>query len=79
MLERGIKKIQEPRNGVQFVVSPDTREELKPLVFFDAGKFTRDDDGFTIGYHPHSGIGIVTYFHGTDLHHGDSGGEPWSD
>lgn len=70
---RGIKNIQEPRNGIQFVVYPETREELKPIVFFDAGKFTRNDDGFTIGYHPHSGIGIVTYFHGTDLHHKDSG------
>lgn len=70
---RNILKIQEPRNGIQFVVHPDVREELKPLVFFDAGKFTREDDGFKIGMHPHSGIGIITYFHGTDLHHKDSG------
>ena len=42
-------------------------------MFFDAGKFTKSDDGFTIGFHPHSGIGIITYFHGTDLHHKDSG------
>lgn len=70
---RKIKHIQEPRNDIQFVVYPETRETLKPIVFFDAGKFTREDDGFTIGMHPHSGIGIVTYFHGTDLHHADSG------
>lgn len=71
--KRGLKRIQRPRNGIQFVVDADTRKELQPLVFFDAGTFTRDDDGFTIGMHPHSGIGIVTYFHGTDLHHKDSG------
>ena len=73
MLYRKIKRIQHPRNGIQFVVDSPTIEELKPIVFFDAGKFTKSDDGFTIGFHPHSGIGIITYFHGTDLHHKDSG------
>ena len=69
---RGLKRIQQPRNGIQFVVDTATREELKPIVFFDGGKFKKEDDGFTIGFHPHSGIGIITYFHGTDLHHRDS-------
>ncbi len=70
---RGLKRIQQPRNAIQFVVDPATRAELKPIVFFDAGKFTKDNDGLHIGSHPHSGIGILTYFHGTDLHHKDSG------
>jgi redox-sensitive bicupin YhaK (pirin superfamily) len=76
METRGLLKFQEPRNGIQYVVQPEIREELKPIVFFDAGKFKRMDDGFTIGYHPHSGIGIITYFHGTDLHHKDSADHP---
>ncbi|UTW65434.1 pirin family protein [bacterium SCSIO 12643] len=76
MEKRGLLKFQEPRNGIQYIVNTDIRTELKPLVFFDAGKFTRSDDGFTIGYHPHSGIGIITYFHGTDLHHKDSADHP---
>tara|TARA_B100000809_G_scaffold123325_1_gene121451 strand:+ start:832 stop:1647 length:816 start_codon:yes stop_codon:yes gene_type:complete len=69
---RNLLKLQEPRNELQYIIYPETREELKPLVFFDAGKFTRNDNGFKIGMHPHSGIGIITYFHGTDLHHKDS-------
>mgnify|MGYP000207761188 CR=1 FL=1 len=73
MKYRKLKRIKEARNGIQFIVSQEVRDELKPIVFFDAGKFTKDDDGFTIGLHPHSGIGIITYFHGTDLHHKDSG------
>lgn len=72
-MKRGIIRIQEPKGGIQFVVDPGIREELKPIMFFDAGKFTNTEDGFDIGYHPHSGIGIITYFHGTDLHHKDSG------
>ncbi len=70
---RNIKRIQTPRNGIQFIVYPEVQEELKPFVFFDAGKFARDDGGLIIHAHPHSGIGIITYFHGTDLHHSDSG------
>ncbi len=73
MIKRGINHKQEPYNGIQFVVDEATRNELKPLVFFDAGKFSREDDGFTINFHPHSGIGIITFMHGTDLHHRDSG------
>ncbi len=65
--------MQQPRNGIQFIHNREIIEELKPIVFFDAGKFTRDDDALTIGMHPHSGIGIITYFHGTDLLHRDSG------
>jgi len=70
---RSINRIQEPRNGIQFIVKPQDRELLKPFVFFDAGNMTRTDEGLEIHAHPHSGIGIITYFEGTDLHHGDSG------
>ena len=70
---RGLKKIQEPRNNIQFIVYPNDREALKPFVFFDAGTMVRADDALNIHAHPHSGIGIITYFEGTDLHHGDSG------
>lgn len=70
--KRGIARVQQPRNGIQYIVNSEIREELKPVVFFDAGNFRRDDNGFQIGFHPHSGIGIITYFHGTDLHHEDS-------
>lgn len=72
MKYRRLKRKQAPKNGVQYIISNAVRQELKPLVFFDGGKFERNDDGFTVGYHPHSGIGIITYFHGTDLHHKDS-------
>ncbi|MCT4623478.1 MAG: pirin family protein [Schleiferiaceae bacterium] len=71
--KRGISTFLQPRNGIQYVVSSEIREALKPIVFWDAGNFTRNDNGFQIGFHPHSGIGIITYFHGTDLHHEDSG------
>ncbi|UTW61988.1 pirin family protein [bacterium SCSIO 12741] len=74
MKTRGILYQQPAKNDVQFIVSPRVREELKPLVFFDAGKFTQEGNGFKVGFHPHSGIGIITYFEGTDLHHRDSGG-----
>lgn len=70
---RGLKRIQEPRNNIQFIVYPEDREMMKPFVFFDAGKMRRTDDALDIHAHPHSGIGIITYFEGTDLHHGDSG------
>jgi len=70
---RKIRKIQSPRNHIQFIVYPEDREAMKPFVFFDAGNMHREDEGLEIHTHPHSGIGIITYFHGTDLHHGDSG------
>ncbi|PWJ44172.1 pirin family protein [Sediminitomix flava] len=70
---RNLKRIQEARNGIQHIVNSEVRNELKPIVFFDAGKFNNTANGFKIDSHPHSGIGIITYFHGTDLHHSDSG------
>lgn len=73
MKSRGFLRTQPARNGIQYVVNAASRNELKPIVFFDAGTFERNDNGFQIGFHPHSGIGIITYFHGTDLHHEDSG------
>ena len=73
MINRKLKKLQKPRNGIQYIIHPETREELSPFVFFDAGTMKRNDEGLFIGMHPHSGIGIITYFEGADLVHDDSG------
>lgn len=72
-MERKLKRYQEPRNGIQYIIYPETRQELSPFVFFDAGTMQRDDDGLSIGMHPHSGIGIITYFEGGNLKHDDTG------
>lgn len=72
-MERKLKRLQEPRAGIQYIIYPETRKELSPFVFFDAGTMTRNDEGLFIGMHPHSGIGIITYFEGADLVHDDSG------
>lgn len=72
-MERRLKKLQSPRKGIQYIIHQETREELSPFVFFDAGTMQRSDDGLFIGMHPHSGIGIITYFEGGDLVHDDSG------
>ncbi len=72
-MDRKLKKLQQPRKGIQYIIYPETREELSPFVFFDAGTMSRNDDGLFIGMHPHSGIGIITYFEGADLVHNDSG------
>ncbi len=69
---RQVKRTLKPYNGIQYIIDQPTRKELQPFVFFDAGRFQREDNGFAIGMHPHSGIGIITLFHGTDLHHKDS-------
>ena len=72
-MERKLKRYQEPRNGIQYIVEASTRQELSPFVFFDAGTMKRSDDGLFIGMHPHSGIGIITLFEGADLKHDDTG------
>ncbi len=72
-MKRKIKRHQLPRNGIQYITSQDVREELNPFVFFDAGTMRRSDDGMRIGMHPHSGIGIITYFEGAELVHDDTG------
>ncbi len=72
-MNRQIKRLQKPRKGIQYIVDALTREELSPFVFFDAGTMNRKDDGLFIGMHPHSGIGIITYFEGANLVHDDSG------
>ena len=71
-MDRKLKKLQEPRKGIQYIIYPETRAELNPFVFFDAGTMQRNDDGLFIGMHPHSGIGIITYFEGANLVHDDS-------
>jgi hypothetical protein len=40
---RNLIIIQYARNRIQFVVDPVTIEELKPIVFFDAGKLLISD------------------------------------
>ncbi|MBD0402766.1 pirin family protein [Flammeovirga sp. EKP202] len=72
-MKRQLKRKQPGRNGFQFILDPSTRRELQPFVFFDAGKSKRRDEGMFFGMHPHSGIGIITYFEGGDLVHQDSG------
>lgn len=72
-MKRNIKRFQEPRKGIQYIIYPETRQELSPFAFFDAGTMHRKDEGLFIGMHPHSGIGIITYFEGGDLQHDDSG------
>jgi redox-sensitive bicupin YhaK (pirin superfamily) len=67
-----LKRVNKPRNGIAFIHSSELREELTPFVFLDSGSMERSDDGFTVPFHPHSGIGIITYFLGGDLHHKDS-------
>lgn len=72
-MKRKLKRRQPARNGLQYIIYPETRKELTPLTFFDAGISHRKDDGLFIGMHPHSGIGIITYFEGGNLSHDDSG------
>ena len=72
-MKRKLKRLQQPRNGIQYIISPQTRKELSPFVFFDAGTMQRNDDGLHIGSHPHSGIAIITYFEGGELRHDDTG------
>lgn len=72
-MKRKLKRLQMPRKGIQYIIYPETREELSPFAFFDAGTMQRNDDGLFIGMHPHSGIGIVTYFEGGNLLHDDTG------
>ncbi len=73
--KRKIKRLQSPKNGFQYILGPEVRKELNPIVFFDAGSSKRTDEGFSIGMHPHSGIGIITYVEGTDILHQDSASE----
>jgi redox-sensitive bicupin YhaK (pirin superfamily) len=71
-MNRKLKRLQSPRHGIQYIINSEVREELSPFVFFDAGTMVRNDDGLIIGLHPHSGIGIITYFEGGNLKHSDT-------
>ncbi|MCG8326066.1 MAG: pirin family protein [Chitinophagales bacterium] len=71
-MDRKLKKLQKARKGIQYIIYPEIRAELSPFVFFDAGNMLRNDEGLFIGTHPHSGIGIITYFEGANLLHDDS-------
>jgi quercetin 2,3-dioxygenase len=72
-MKRKIRRFQKAHNGIQYILGNDVRKELSPFVFFDAGTHIRNDEGLFIGMHPHSGIGIITYFEGAYLDHDDSG------
>ncbi|NLR90235.1 pirin family protein [Flammeovirga agarivorans] len=72
-MKRQLKRNQQGRGGFQYIVDPQTRRDLQPFVFFDAGVSKRNDEGMFFGMHPHSGIGIITYFEGGNLVHQDSG------
>lgn len=71
-MKRKLKRLQAARKGIQYIIYPETRKELSPFAFFDAGIMNRNDEGLFIGMHPHSGIGIITYFEGANLIHDDS-------
>ena len=51
-MKRKLKRLQQPRKGIQYIIYPETRKELSPFVFFDAGTMQRNDDGLFIGMHP---------------------------
>ena len=72
-MKRKLKRLQPGHNGFQYILEQSVREELSPVVFFDAGMLNRHDQGLHFGMHPHSGIGIITYFEGADLVHDDTG------
>ena len=72
-MQRKLKRLHTPLNRFQYIMDHEVRKELSPFMFLDAGAMTRNDGGLFIGKHPHSGIGIITYFEGADLDHSDSG------
>ncbi|MEM7181261.1 MAG: NAD(P)H-dependent oxidoreductase [Spirochaetota bacterium] len=74
VLSRGVKRQQKPHNQIQYIVSQEVREELQPFVFWDAGKPQIAEKELVIPSHHHSGIGIITYFAGSELIHSDSAG-----
>ena len=72
-MERILKRLQPGHNGFQFIVEPQVREELSPIVLFDASMLEQHGNGLQFGMHPHSGIGIITNFEGANLVHDDTG------
>ena len=72
-MKRKLKRLHQGYNGFQFILDQSVREELSPIVFFDAGISKQKGNGIKIGMHPHSGIGIITYYEGADLVHDDTG------
>lgn len=71
-MKRKIVRTHPGKNGFQYIMDAETRKELNPFVFFDAGVLQQQGEGLSFGYHPHSGVGIFTYFEGADLQHGDT-------
>lgn len=84
-MKRKLKRLQKPLEDYMYIMHPSTRKELSPFVFFNSGTLEVDGD-FKVEMHPHSGIGIITYFEGGNLRHRntsgsdaviDSGGVQW--
>ena len=68
-----IVRVINPINGYQYIMSQSVRELLSPMVFYDSDIINFEEDIKT-PMHPHSGIGIITYIEGGELHHKDSSG-----
>lgn len=71
---RKVNRLIQGHNNFQFILGRESRDELQPIVFFDAGKIKQKGKGISFPFHPHSGIGIITYFEGANLVHRDSAG-----
>lgn len=57
-----------------YILDASVREELNPFVFFNSGTVRVNEEEFVVPMHPHSGIGIITYFDQGVLHHKNSSG-----
>ena len=44
-MERILKRLQPGHNGFQFIVEPQVREELSPIVLFDASMLEQHGNG----------------------------------
>ncbi len=77
-MKRTLKSIINGRaNGLihAYITNRQLRESLQPMVLFDYLEVPLKqfkENGF--GWHPHSGIGIITYIIKSDMHHLDSAG-----
>ena len=73
-MKRRLKRFQKPQSDYMYILSASLREELSPFVFFNSGTLEVNDNEFLVPMHPHSGIGIITYFDQGTLHHKNSSG-----
>ena len=71
---RKIKELRETSERAQYLKHRGHREELKPIVMFDAGSSTHEQDRVGFDFHPHSGLGILSYVVQGQVNHKDSMG-----